>query len=311
MKVGIVGAGAVGAACLVSMALRGSASEIVLVNRNRQRAAGIVTDLQYGTLLGPALVLRTGDYDDLQHAAVVVLTAGTNEKNGGATDRNDTSGRLRLLSANATVYREIVPKIVAAAPGAILLVITDPPDALADVARQIAGHDRILSSGTFLDSLRFRFELGRRLAVSPNSIQAQVLGEHGTSQVFLWSTACVAGKAIIPSLVPRDTAADDFRRDVEKAVRYANITIIEGTGASQFGIGVVAARIVEIIARDERAVVPIGAYSNEYGVTLTLPARLGRDGISAIIMPTLSSEEDHRLGQSASVLRQALKTINA
>ena len=118
-------------------------------------------------------------------------------------------------------------------------------------------------------------------------------------------------EAIIPSLVPRDAAADDFRRDVEKAVRYANITIIEGTGASQFGIGVVAARIVEIIARDERAVVPIGAYSNEYGVTLTLPARLGRDGISAIIMPTLSSEEDHRLGQSASVLRQALKTINA
>ncbi len=311
MKVGIVGAGAVGAACLASMALRGSASEIVLVNRNRQRAAGIVTDLQYGTLLGPALVLRAGDYDDLRHAAVVVLTAGTNEKNGGAIDRNDTSGRLRLLSANATVYREIVPKIVAAAPGAILLVITDPPDALADVARQIAGHDRILSSGTFLDSLRFRFELGRRLAVSPNSIQAQVLGEHGTSQVFLWSTACVAGKAIIPSLVPRDTAADDFRGDVEEAVRYANIAIIEGTGASQLGIGVVAARIVEIIARDERAVVPIGAYSNEYGVTLTLPARLGRDGVSAIIMPTLSSEEDHRLGQSASVLRQALKTINA
>src|SRR4051812_29547025 len=118
MKVGIVGAGAVGAACLVSMVLRGSASEIVLVNRNPQRAAGIVTDLQYGTLLCPNVVLRAGDYDDLRHAAVVVLTAGTNEKNGGATDRNDTSGRLRLLSANAAAYREIVPKIVAAAPGA-------------------------------------------------------------------------------------------------------------------------------------------------------------------------------------------------
>ena len=140
------------------------------------------------------------------------------------------------------VYRDIVPRIVAAAPDALLLVITDPPDPLADVARRMAGHDRVLSSGTFLDSLRFRFHLGQRLGVDPESVEAQVIGEHGTSQVYLWSTARVAGNAI---------AADDaFRREVEHDVRYANISIIEGTGASQLGIGVVAARIAEMIGRE-------------------------------------------------------------
>ena len=138
-------------------------------------------------------------------------------------------GRLRLLATNATVYRDIVPRIVAAAPDALLLVITDPPDPLADLARRISGHHRVLSSGTFLDSLRFQFHLGTTLGVDPKSVEAQVIGEHGTSQVYLWSTARVAGTAIA-----QDHAV---RIEVENEVRYANISIIEGTGASQLGIG--------------------------------------------------------------------------
>lgn len=134
--------------------------------------------MKVGTVLAPSVSLRSGDYADLRGAAVVVITAGANEKAGGATDRNDRAGGLRLLGTNAAaIYRDIVPPIVAAAPEALLLAVTDPPDPVADVARRIAGHDRVLSSGTFLDSLRFQFRLGKRLGVDPRSVQAQVIGE--------------------------------------------------------------------------------------------------------------------------------------
>jgi L-lactate dehydrogenase len=139
MKVGIVGAGAVGTACMCAMALRGSAREIVLVNRSHARARGAVTDLQYGAVLAPPVLLEAAGYDELRGAAIVMITAGANEKTGGATDRDDSAGRLKLLATNATVYRDIVPRVVAAAPEAILLVITDPPDPLADIARRLAG----------------------------------------------------------------------------------------------------------------------------------------------------------------------------
>jgi L-lactate dehydrogenase len=296
---------------MFAMALRGSAREIVLVNRNFERARGAVTDLQYGTFLAPATSLRAGKYADLRDAAIVVITAGANEKAGGATNREDAEGRLRLLGTNADVYRDIVPRITEAAPKALLLVVTDPPDPLADVARSIAGHDRVLSSGTFLDSLRFRFHLGKRLGVDPRSVHAQVVGEHGTSQVYLWSTASVAGTAILPSMVPQGMTADSFRREVENEVRYANINIIEGTGASQLGIGVVTARIVEIAVRDEQTVVPIGSYHENYGTTLSLPSQFGREGLTRVFMPALAAEETRALEKSAGALRDALQSIDS
>ena len=301
MKVGVVGAGAVGTACMFAMALRGSAREIVLINRSHERARGAVTDLQYGAVLARPVSLRAADYDELRGAAIVMITAGANEKSGGATDRNDSAGRLNLFTTNATVYRDVVPRIVAAAPDAILLVITDPPDPLADIARRIGGHDRVLSSGTFLDSLRFRWHLGNKLGLDPMSVEAQVVGEHGTSQVYLWSTAHVAGTAIAPDV--------RIRHEVEQDVRFANISIIEGTGASQLGIGVVAARIVEMIGRDEGAVVPIGSYQDKFGVTLSLPSRLGRDGVTKVFMPAMTEDEARALDESAATLRHALRSI--
>jgi L-lactate dehydrogenase len=301
MKVGIVGAGAVGTACMFAMALRGSAREIVLVNRSYERARGAVADLQYGAVLGPSVSLRPGQYDDLRGAQVVVITSGANEKKGGATDRNDPAGRLRLLGSNAAIYRSIVPAVVTAAPEALLLVVTDPPDPLADVAREIAGHDRVMSSGTFLDSLRFRFHLGERLGIDPKSIDAQIIGEHGTSQVYLWSSARIAGSPI--------SQAADFRTQVEDEVRYANISIIEGTGASQLGIGVATARIVEIILRDEQVVLPVASYQARYGVTFSLPSLFGRNGVTKVLMPPLSQDEAQALEESASTLRRALGSI--
>ena len=176
MKVGVVGAGRVGAACALALVTRGSAREVLIVDRTRARARAIVTDLRYGAPLCPEVSLRDGDYSDLHGAGIVVIAAGVNEKSGGATDRNDAAGRLKLLDTNAGMYRDIVPKIVAAAPEAVLLVATDPPDPLADLARRLAKHDRVLSTGTLLDSLRFRVHVAERLGVSAASIEALVVG---------------------------------------------------------------------------------------------------------------------------------------
>ena len=312
MKVGIVGAGAVGSASLLALVMRGPpACEIVVLDKNTARAKGVVADLQYGATLSPAVAIRAGDYSDLAGAVLVVVTAGINERAGGATDRSDPAGRLRLLGANAKIYGEIVPRIVAVAPEAVILVVTDPPDPLADIARRLAGHARVLSSGTFLDTLRFRFHLARKLKISPAFIEAQVVGEHGTSQVFLWSSARVAGMPAMAALDRHGESIDDFRREVEDEVRFANITIIEGTGASQLGIGMAAARLVEAILRDEDAVMPVGAFNPKYGTTLSLPSVLGRTGVSHILEPEMSATERTGLERSAEKLRQASAQLAA
>ncbi len=225
MKVGIVGAGQVGSACFLAMVMRGSAREIVLVNRDRKRAKGVVTDVQYGAVLSPPITLRDGDYSDLAGSSVVMITAGVNEKAGGATDRSDPVGRLRLLDANAAVFQDIVPQIHQSAPDALILVVTDPPDALADVVRML-GHQRVLSTGTSLDTLRFRFHVGKRLNVSASDVEALVLGEHGASEVFLWSSARVGDRKVLDLFGENQTA----REEIEREVRYANITVIEDIG---------------------------------------------------------------------------------
>src|SRR5580704_9469537 len=309
MKVGIIGAGGVGSACLLSLVMRGIACQVVVLDKNHERAKGVVADLQYGATLSPAVELLAGDYDDLAGAVLVIVTAGVNEKAGGATDRSDPAGRLKLLDTNAGVYREIIPKIVAVAPQALILVVTDPPDPLADLAGLFAGHERVLSTGTFLDTLRFRFHLARRLKVNPMYVDAQVVGEHGTSQVFLWSSARVGGTPIAELLEQSGQSMDAFRQSVEQDVRFANITIIEGTGASQLGIGMVTARIAETILRDEHAVIPIGSYNPRYEITISLPSVLGRQGISQILEPEMSEEERQGFQRSADILRNSVARI--
>jgi len=309
MKIGIIGAGAVGAACAMATIMRGCARELVLVNRARERARGMATDMGYGAPLSSSTKVTDGDYSDLAGAALVMVTAGVNEKSGGATDRNDPLGRLRLLDKNAEVYRQVIPLITAAAPDAVLLVVTDPPDPLAFLTRQLAGHNRVLSTGTFLDSLRFRVHLARKLKVAPLNIEAQVLGEHGTSQIFHWSGARVAGVPIPDALEQCGLQHDDFRATIENEVRYANITIIEGIGASQYGIGMVCARIAEIVLRDERAVVPIGVYHSKLGATLSLPSIIGREGCVEVLDPPLSNDERAGLNKCIETLRRAQERI--
>jgi L-lactate dehydrogenase len=305
MKIGIIGAGRVGCACALAAVVRGSARAIVLVDRTRERAKAVATDLRYGTPLCPKITVVDGDYDDLAEAELVMITAGINEKTGGATKRDDPQGRLRLLEKNAEIYRDIVPQIVRAAPHAVILVVTDPPDPLADIARISAGHDRVLSTGTFLDSLRFRVHLAEHFDVDANQVEAQVVGEHGISQVFLWSAARVAGVPVAKLVEERGEALDAVRKQIEENVRYANITIIQGNDASQFGIGIVAARIAEMVLRDERAVIPIGSYNGRFGVTLSLPSIVGRGGVIRTFEPEMSREERQALELSATQLRKA------
>ena len=308
MKVGIVGAGQVGSACFLSMVMRGSAREVVLVNRDRKRAQGIVTDVQYGAVLSPPITLCNGDYSDLAGSSVVMITAGVNEKAGGATDRSDPVGRLRLLDANAAIFQDIVPQIHQFAPDALILVVTDPPDALADVVRML-GHERVLSTGTSLDTLRFRFHLGKRLNVSASDVEALVLGEHGASEVFLWSSARVGGEQVL-DLFGESQTAQTAREEIEREVRYANITVIEGIGASQYGIGMVSARLTEMILRDEEAVIPVGCYNPAFGVTLSLPSVVGREGVRRVLEPEMSASEQQGLQRSADAIKAALSRLS-
>jgi L-lactate dehydrogenase len=285
---------------------RGSAREIVIVDRTRQRADAVATDLGYGLPLLPRAEVSAGDYAALAGASLVMITAGVNEKSGGATDRSDPRGRLRLLEKNAAIYRDVVARVVREATTAVILVVTDPPDPLADIARACAGHNKVVSTGTFLDSLRFRTHLARHFQVDPANVEAQVIGDHGTSQVFVWSGARIAGVPVKKLIADRHESFADFRRDLEQAVRYANITIIEGNEASQFGIGIVSARIAEIVGRDERAVIPIGSLIPRFGVTLSLPSVVGREGVLQVLDPELSPEERSALEVSAANLREAL-----
>src|SRR6202521_283281 len=218
MKIGVIGAGAVGSACLLSSVLRGVAREIVVVNRERKRAKAVVTDLQYGAALSSVVQIRDGEYSDLTGAALVMITAGINEKAGSATNRSDPAGRLKLLESNVGIYGKILPEIFRAVPEAVILVVTDPPDPLADVVRTF-GFTRVLSTGTFLDSLRFRFHVARHLHVDPASVEAHVLGEHGTSEVFMWSSAQVAGVRVLDAFPQTDRSGQELRRRRAEEVR--------------------------------------------------------------------------------------------
>src|SRR5215472_11257841 len=167
------------------------------------------------------------------------------------------------------------------------------------------GHERVLSTGTSLDTLRFRFHLARRLHVSPADVEALVLGEHGLSSVFLWSAARVGGRKVLDLL-----ESQSAREEIEREVRYANITIIEGIGASQYGIGMVSARLTEMILRDERAVIPIGCYNPEFGVTVSLPSVVGRCGVRRLLQPEMCDAERKGLHRSADAIRAALSRLS-
>ena len=309
MKIGIIGAGAVGAATVGNLVQPGGVDpEIVLIDRNEKKAVGLAEDFSYAAALNSLATVRAGGYDDLAGADLVIVNAGVNEKEGGATDRGDAQGRRRLIPVNARVYAEIIPRVQETAPGTTLLVITDPPDPLAEIVRHLAPGLHVLSAGTVIDTLRFRFHIAREFGVRAGDVEATVLGEHGTSSVYLWSSARVGGVRVLDLLARRGDDTAEVQHRISEAVTYSNISIIEGIGASQYGIGAVTARIAEAIVRDEHAILPVASHHQEYGTTISLPSVVGRFGVERVMCPDLTDKERTSLEESAQVLRDAAQT---
>jgi len=308
MKVGIVGAGAVGATAAYAMVLQGSAHEIILVDQNEKLAAAQAHDITDATPFAYSTQITSGNYDDLAGAQIVVLAAGIAQRPG------DT--RLDLLKRNADVFGQIIPRVLAAVPQAILLVATNPVDVMTDIAARIAKlpPGRVFGSGTILDSARFRNLLSQHIPVNPKSIHAYVLGEHGDSEVLWWSGVTVGG------VVLDDVAAhlgahlgEPIKSTIDESVRRAADRIIAGKGATWFGIGGGISRLVQAVGRGENLLVSVSAATESVEgiehVTLSLPRIVGKNGIEGTLMPKLDAHEKRLLRQSAEILKEAANNV--
>ncbi|MCU0815316.1 MAG: L-lactate dehydrogenase [Cypionkella sp.] len=300
-KIGIIGAGQVGSAAAYAMALQGAASDIILVDRDAALAEAQAEDIAHAIPFAPPATLRAGPFAALEGSDLVVLAAGVAQRPG--------ESRLDLLSRNAEVFAAILAQIRAHAPDAILLIASNPVDIMTDVATRLSGlpPGRVIGSGTILDTARFRSLLGRHLGISPASVHAYVLGEHGDSEVLAWSNAR-AGSVPIRTFAAQVGAAitDDVMARIDEGVRRAAYRIIAGKGATWFGIGAGLSRIARAVLRDEQAVLSVSIQMPEVcgvrGATLSLPRVIGRAGVVADLMPELDAAEEKALAASARLL---------
>jgi L-lactate dehydrogenase len=303
IKVGIVGAGQVGSAAAYALALTGTASQIVLVDRNAALARAQAEDIAHAVPFVSSTLVTDGDYSSLAGADIVILAAGVSQKPG--------ESRMSLLSRNADVFAGVLEAVGTAAPDAILLVASNPVDIMTDVAARLSGlpPGRVIGSGTILDTARFRSLLGRHLGISPQSVHAYVLGEHGDSEVLAWSSAR-AGTLPVRDFGAQVGAAltDDVRAAIDDGVRRAAYRIIEGKGATWYGIGAGLARIVRAIADDEAAVLSVSIRTplveGISGATLSIPRVIGREGVRTDLMPDLDATERAALRRSAEMLAE-------
>ena len=305
MKIGIIGTGMVGSAAAFAMAIRGIGSHLVLVDHNSKLAAAQAQDIAHAVPFGSPIRISHGSYEDLAGAAIVVLTAGVNQKPGET--------RLQLLDRNVAVFEDIITRLNAVTTDAILLIATNPVDIMTYVAQKLSGlaPERVIGSGTILDTARFRSLLGDHLELAPQSVPAYVMGEHGDSEVLVWSNA-IAGS------VPVADYADQIGKPLDKAsrdridndVRRAAYKIIEGKGSTYYGIGAGVARICRAIIEDEHAILSVSMVTPEIaGITdvpLSLPRVIGRDGILETIPLRLDQAEAAALKKSATIIRDAL-----
>lgn len=310
MKVGIVGCGFVGSSAAFAMTLQGVPNELVLVDLNEKLAEAHSEDVLHATSFSSSVRITAGGYRELSGAEVVVLACGVGQKPGET--------RLQLLQRNAKVFADVTGKVLAAAPDAILLVASNPVDIItlmvARMTKLPAG--RVIGSGTILDTARFRSLLGEHLGLAPQSVHAYVLGEHGDSEVLVWSSARAGGIPLED--FARQTARNldgDVRQRIDDGVRRAAYRIIEGKGATYFGIGAGISRLVRAIRNDERGVYTVSAPCDEFpefaGISLSLPRIVGRAGILATLRPDLSPEEQALLEKSAAVLKAAANELPA
>lgn len=302
MKVGIIGAGAVGSATAFALMMRGVARKIVLVDANEQKAKAEAMDIAHAAPFAYANKIKAGTYKDLECSEVVIITAGASQKPG--------ESRIDLLGRNVKIFQSIIPEIVKYAPNCILLVTANPADIMTEVALQLSGFpkERVIGSGTVLDTSRFRTLLGYHLGVSPKSIHANVLGEHGDSEVLVWSNAD-AGTVQLETLAQsiNKPFTTEIKAQIDDCVRNAAYKIIEGKGATFYGIAGALCRICQAITTNEYAILTVSSHHEDVegikNVCLSLPSVIGKRGIHSVIYPKLSTDEHHDLKLSAEKIK--------
>jgi L-lactate dehydrogenase len=308
-KVAIVGAGNVGATAAYALLLSGLAAEIVLIDVNRVRAEGEAMDLAHAVPFSRPTKVWAGAYGDCSGAVITILAAGTGQRPG--------ESRLELAKRNAAIFAEIVPEVATANPDGIILVATNPVDVLTHVAWRISrmSPSRVIGSGTTLDTGRFRALLGDYFGVDPRSVHAFIIGEHGDSEVPVWSSANVAGVGLEDLARTRAVAFGPADRErIFTETRDAAYTIIEKKGATYYAVAVALLRIVEAIVRDQRTVLSVSSVvgNQRYRlgeVGLSLPSIVGARGVEEVLELRLSGEEEEALRRSADVVRKALHAL--
>jgi L-lactate dehydrogenase len=308
-RVAIVGVGNVGATCAYALLLRGLATEIVLVDVNKAKAEGEAMDLNHTVPFAYPTRIWAGDYADCAGAAVTVITAGVARLKPGQT-------RLDLVQTNAMIFRQIVPEVARHNPEGILLIASNPVDAMTFAAWKLSGlpSQRVIGSGTILDTARFRYLLSQHFGVDSRSVHAFIIGEHGDSEVPVWSLANIAGMRLQDFCAARglnydQTAMDDIFRQTREAA-YA---IMERKGATYYAIGAGLADIVEAILRDQSTVLSVSSLLQDYcgisDVCLSLPAALNQGGVEWVLPMDLNPQETEALCQSARVLKTIIAQL--
>jgi L-lactate dehydrogenase len=307
VKVGIVGAGFVGAAAANALVLRGIPTEIVLVDLDEERAVAEAADVAHVTPFASPVRVDAGGYGDLAGSRVVVVTAGAAQSSG--------ESRLDLLTRNAGIVTSVVADVLRHAPGALLLIATNPVDVMTSVAERCAaeaglpaGH--VLGTGTMLDTARFRQVVAATIGVDVSHVHAYVVGEHGDSEVLVWSSLDVAGRPLAEfASAMGGSFTDEDRSRIEDEVVNAAARIIRAKGATYYGVAAVIARAVEVVLRDRRSILTVSATSPEHGCALSLPRLVSGEGVVRELGVSMDDGERARLDRSADVLREHLARV--
>lgn len=304
-KAVIIGCGFVGAACSFCLMQAGLFSEMVLIDEDEFKAQGEALDISHGVPFAKPMKIYAGNYDDICDASLIVLTAGANQKQGET--------RLDLVKRNIEIYKKIIPEIKKRDFKGVLLIVSNPVDILTTVAIKLSGlpQNRVIGSGTVLDTARLKYKLGETLNVDSRSVHAFIIGEHGDSEIAAWSSANISGIPLIKFCEMRglndyDKVINEIANEVKNSAYY----IIERKHATYFGIAMAVKRITEAIIRNEKSILPVSAMIHgQYGIqdiALSLPAIVGKDGIETHVPIQLNQNEILNLQKSAQTLKQIL-----
>lgn len=307
-KVAIVGCGFVGSSIAFSLMQRGIYSEIVLIDVNHARAEGEALDLSHGLPYTAAMDIYAGDYKDVSDCSLIIITAGANQKPGET--------RLDLIGKNVAILKSIIPQITAEGFEGILMIVSNPVDVLTYAAREISGYPahRVIGSGTVLDTARLKYILGRHLDVDSRSVHAVIIGEHGDSELAVWSGANVSGIDLNHFCEIRGHFRhDESMQRIYEDVRDSAYEIIKRKGATYYGIAMAVARIAECIVKDEQAVLPVsvileGAYGLS-GLALSIPSVVGKNGVEKVLEIPLNDQENQALHSSAKQLLAVISEL--